>query len=84
MPFPSCLSDTRKGVCESIGLEILEFGLKIGGEMKLSASELATQKLSVDTLAFAIQQLKMNGYVVFESVLDVALIDPEISKRRQS
>ena len=37
--------------------------------MKLSPSELETQTLSAETLAFAIQQLKMNGYVVFESVL---------------
>src|ERR1700674_2482591 len=37
--------------------------------MQLSAEELASQTLKPETLQFAVQSVRVNGYVIFESVL---------------
>ena len=43
--------------------------------MKLSTEERETKILNSETLDAAIQQIRMNGYVVFESLLTSELID---------
>ena len=43
--------------------------------MKLSSEECETRAMNPKTLDAAIQQIKMNGYVVFESVLSQDLVD---------
>ena len=43
--------------------------------MKPSSEELKKQRLNPETLALAVQQLKTNGYVVFESVLRQDVVD---------
>ena len=43
--------------------------------MKLSSEELEQKELKPETLDLAIQQVRVNGYVVFESVLDENLVD---------
>ena len=43
--------------------------------MKLSTVEHETRSLSPETLDVAIQQIKMNGYVVFDGVLSRDLVD---------
>ena len=43
--------------------------------MKLSAHEYDTKTLTAETLDTALQQIKMNGYTVFESVLSQDLVD---------
>lgn len=43
--------------------------------MKLSAEELKNGKLNPETLESAVEQVRLNGYVLFEGVLDTELVD---------
>jgi ectoine hydroxylase-related dioxygenase (phytanoyl-CoA dioxygenase family) len=43
--------------------------------MKLTAEELKNGKLNPETLESAVEQVRLNGYVLFESVLESELVD---------
>jgi ectoine hydroxylase-related dioxygenase (phytanoyl-CoA dioxygenase family) len=43
--------------------------------MKLSAEEIKNRKLNPETIESAVEQVRLNGYVLFESVLESGLVD---------
>ncbi|NRF90367.1 phytanoyl-CoA dioxygenase family protein [Paenibacillus frigoriresistens] len=43
--------------------------------MKLSAEELANKRLNPETVESAVEQVRLNGYVLFEGVLESELVD---------
>jgi hypothetical protein len=43
--------------------------------MKLSQEELRNNQLSPETVEYAVEQIRVNGYIVFESVIPLDLID---------